>query len=155
MRFKSKDLMVSVSPNVEIDREAAAKLCLGGSRICIRPTLDPCIGITWWGCDPCTFRVSCACTIRGSWGCGAFNSCGPDRSTCDPTIFCQGASIWEIENPEDLVTLRDELKGLIRQLDTLEAEGLPSQFNTRDQADAAEQALESALEEVRRQKKNL
>ena len=154
MRFKTKDLLVSVSPNLEINPELWKKLCIWRTRICIRPTF--CRWITLHACEPCTWLFTCGpCSIRGTFGCGAFNSCGPDGSVCDPTIFCGGHSVFEIEDPADLVTLRNEMAEVIQELDRLEKEGLPTQFNTKAQAEEAEQALESALEDIRRQKKDL
>jgi len=152
MRFKTKDLMVSISPNLEIDAELAAKLCLWRTRICIRPTLDPC----WhsFGCHPCTWRFSCLCSVRGTVGCGQFNSCGPDGSTCDPTIFCGGHTGFEIEDPADLVTLQGELKDVLRRLDQLQEEGLPAQLSSTSELDAAEEALKGALAEIQRQRRN-
>lgn len=152
MRFKTKDLSVSVSPNRELDPEIAKKLCIWQTRICIRPTLIPCGfgGIT--DCGICSFD----CTFRGTVGCGAFKSCGgPGGSACDPTFIPCGYSYWNIEDPADLVTLREELNDVLQQVERLEKEGLPTQFQTREQVEQAEKALEGALEELRRQKKQL
>jgi hypothetical protein len=156
MRFKAKDLLVTISPNLEINPELVKKFCIWRTRICIRPSIWPCHWVTWH-CRPCTFLFTwCGpCSFVGTAGCGQFNSCGPDGSVCDPTIFCAGHSVFEIEDPADLVTLREELNDVLQQLDRLEKEGLPSQFNTPEQAAQAEQALEAALEDIRRQKKNL
>lgn len=153
MRFKTKDLLVSVMPNREISEELKAKLCLWHTRICIRPTLW-CRWLTW-NCHPCTLLFTWChhCSIAGTVGCGAFNSCGPDGSVCDPTIFCGGHSIWMIEDPADLVTLKEEMNGVLKQLDKLQKEGLPAEFSSRSDFDAAEEALEGALNELRRQKK--
>lgn len=151
MRFKTKDLMVSLSPKA-IDAKLAAKLCLWRSRICIRPTLQPC---AWWSrfCNQCSLMASCACTLHGTIGCQLGNSCGAGGSACDPTnIECFGSIDW-IENPADLVTLREELTQVLGQLEELEAEGLPATLSNVSEVDAAEAALEEALAQVRRQKK--
>lgn len=147
MRFKSKDLMVSISPNVEIDEQRIAELCLGGTAICIKPTLDPCFNRTFWGCGGCSILISRGCI---------FNSCGgPGGSACDPTYIPCPGSFWQIEDPGDLVKVKEELRGLLKEVERLEEKGLPTQFQTRGEAEAAEQALEGALDHVRRQKKNL
>jgi hypothetical protein len=152
MKFRTKDLLVSVLPKAELDAADIAKICALHTRICFSPTL--CVGGTFQ-CRPCTLVVTCACTFRGTFGCGAFNSCGPDGSVCDPTIFCAGASEpWIIEDLEDLVTLRKELKDTLARLDEVERGG---QLGIRTKADAEvlERSLTEALEQVKKAKANL
>lgn len=154
MRFKSKDLTVTLSPSREHDGEAREKLCVGGSVICLSPTIKPCLHPTWWGCDPCTFKITFDCFRSG--GCGWNNSCGWDRSTCDPTIFpCAGFSRFVLEDPADLVTLKEQLQDLIQEIDKVDVDSFGPQFGSAAEAEQAEAALEEALDKVRSQKKNL
>ena len=157
MRFKTKDLLVTALPqaaNVEI-----AKLCLLQTFLCRNPSL--CASPSFCQapslhCTPCTLRISCFCSLHGTFGCGFGNSCGAGGSACDPTVFCGVTQDpWVIEDLEDLVTIRRELQETIKQLDAIEKEGVPSSIKTRAEADALEASLTQALEQVRAQKKNL
>ena len=140
MRFKTKDLLVSVTPNLEIDEKLQAQLCIWRTRICIWPTRFCRIFTCGFGTCP-----------LGSIGCRFGGSCF--HSGCDFTIDPCGNSVWVVEDPADLVTLRDELKGVLAEVDKLQKEGLPTQLSSRSEIDAAEEALEGALAELRRQKK--
>lgn len=160
MRFKTKDLMVSLTPEV-LDKDA--KLCIFRTTICVNPSAFCRFPTN----DPCVAHTSLACCVRGTrltcfnfsdltvTGCGAFGSCGgPGGSACDTTYVCPG-SWWEIEHIEDLVAIKDELRQVITQLEGIEKSGLPSRFETLADANAAEEALSQALEQVRAQKKGL
>jgi len=138
MRFKTKDLLVSVTP--EIDEKLQAKLCIWRTRICIWPT-------RFCRIFTCGFGT---CPI-GSIGCRG-NSCF--HSGCDFTFDPCGNSVWVLQDPADLVTLKEELQGVLKEVDKLQKEGLPTQLSTRAEIDAAEEALEGALTELRRQKKS-
>lgn len=159
MRFTSKDLMISVSP------AQVAKFCALHTTICFNPTLhcfNHSCGFVTCGFFSCRYvTVNCfECSIAisqipGGPGCNFQHSCGPGGSACDPTkIGCPG-TWFEIENPADLVTLRTELAAVIKQLDVLEKEGLPSQLRTKADAEHMEAALTAALEQVRAEKKTL
>jgi hypothetical protein len=152
MRFKTKDLLVTVLPKTGISEQEIAKVCLLRTHICKNPTI--CFSPTL--CGHCSFHLSCLCTFQGTFGCPG-NSCGPGGSACDPTIFCAGGSRepWVIEDLEDLATVRRELQDTLKQLDTIEKEGLAGSLKTRAEADALEASLTEALEQVRAQKKNL
>lgn len=155
MRFSTKDLMVSVTPQLGKD----AQLCVFHTTICLKPTLYchyPTI-------QPCQAHTSLLCCNIGTLdcrgitrhGCGGFGSCGgPGGSACDTTYVCPG-SWWEIEHIEDLVTIKEDLRQVMTKLDEIEKVGLPSQFETRAHAEAAEAALAQALEHVRAQKLKL
>lgn len=152
MKFRAKDLMISVVPKAEIDARDIAKYCYIHTRLCLSPTF--CVGGTLQ-CQPCTFFVTCNCTVRGTVGCGFGNSCGPGGSACDPTIFCFGSDPFIIEDLEDLVTIRKELQQTLTRLEEVEREGQTFSIRTRDQAEDIERGLTQALEQVRRAKENL
>ncbi len=159
MRFNTKDLMISVSP------AQAAKFCVLHTTICINPTLQ-CFNHSC-GFHTCGF-VSCRVVTQNCFGCSILiseitagnqctfqNSCGPGNSACDPTkINCPG-TWFEIDDPADLVTLKDELTAVVKQLEGFQKEGLPGQLRTKADAEQMEAALTTALEQVRAEKKNL
>ena len=164
MRFKTKDLMVSLNPKLELG-DADKRFCLTNTRICVNPSLVcrpvtiecpdrthiPCFGGTF-NCNPCSILVTCARTF----GCGFGNSCGPGGSACDPTIFCAGSwTDWVIEDIEDIAVLKKELTETVKQLEALEQSGLPSAIRTKADAEAIERSLTEALEQVRAQKNKL
>lgn len=163
MRFKTKDLMVSLGPKLELG-DAERRFCLTNTRICVNPSLVcrpvtfecpdrthiTCFGGTF-NCNPCSIQVTCARTF----GCGG-NSCGPGNSACDPTIFCGGSwTDWVIEDLEDIAAIRKDLTETLAQLDALQTAGLPSAIRTKADAEAIERSLTEALEQVRAQKKQL
>ncbi|HEX4955152.1 MAG TPA: hypothetical protein VF017_17310 [Thermoanaerobaculia bacterium] len=178
MRFKTKDLLVTVLPQAERLDPELAKRCLLNTRICTSPTLcrapslciQPTCAAPSLQCHPaisqcarCSLLVSCGhctqlqsipcdCSLIASIPCGGF-SCG-GGSACDPTLAC-GLSDIIIENIEDLVTIKNELRETLKALEQMEAKGLPSAFSSRDEAEAIEKSLEEALAQVRAQKKNL
>lgn len=163
MRFKTKDLMVSLGPKLELG-EADRQFCLTNTRICVNPSLvcrQPtieCVNrthITCFGgtftCSPCSLQVTC----NRTFDCGG-NSCGPGGSACDPTIFCGGSwTDWVIEDLEDIAAVKKELTETLAQLEALETKGLPSGIRTKADAEAIERSLTEALEQVRAQKKRL
>ena len=152
MQFKTKDLLVSVVPKTQIDVKDIAKVCYIHTRLCLSPTF--CVGGTLQ-CHPCTFVVTCNCTVRGTVGCGFDNSCGPGGSACDPTIFCFGSDPFIIEDLEDLVTIRKELQETLTRLEEVERRGQVFSIRSKAQAEDIEQSLTQALEQVRRAKENL
>jgi hypothetical protein len=175
VKFKTKDLLVTVLP--KLDKELA-KACLLQTRICRFPTIEcpantfhcrqpslcvaptrcpACSNFISQTCRPCSVVVSCfGCSAAISGGCGAFNSCGPDGSVCDPTIFCIGGSSepWVIRDLEDLATLRTELQETLKGLEEM-ARDLPSGITSRAEADALERSLTDALKHVQAAKKGL
>ena len=157
--FRTQDLLVSLQPKIGAGQDA--QLCIFNTTICVRPsaycrfpTNVPCIANTSLAC--CNyFSNNCGRISITATGCTAFGSCtGPGGSACDTTYVCPG-SWWQIDTVEDLAAIREDLKQLLTQLDTINEKGLPSQFATRADAEAAEAALASALEQVRAQKKDL
>jgi hypothetical protein len=177
MRFKTKDLLVTVLP-AAVDKDLV-KVCLLHTVICKFPTHQCGNG--------CTIRVTCYCSVHpsvcqfcsnhpticqfcsnhpticqicsfhASGGCQFFASCGPGGSACDATVVCPGGSQdpFVIQHMEDLVALRAELQETLKQLDVMQKEGLPSSIGSKAEADALEQSLTAALEQVRAAKKNL
>jgi hypothetical protein len=181
MRFKTTDLLVTVLPKAQLDKDLA-KACLLNTFVCRHPTFNcggcslfvscvgcsqnvSCIGHTL--CGPCSVAISChgcsvaisfcgGCSRLASIGCGT-NSCGPGGSACDPTIFCPGGSRdpFVIEHLEDLVALRADLQETLKQLDAIQKEGLPSAIASKADAEAMERSLSAALDQVRQAKKSL
>jgi hypothetical protein len=149
MPFSSKDLLVSVLPKLGIGAEQVAKICLFRTYICRFPT--------WCFQGTCLrFGTNCGpCSFLGSIGCNFQNSCGAGGSACDPTIFCFASDPFVIEDLEDLVTIRAELRATLTKLDEIEKGGLPSSITTRADADAMERQLTEALEFVRKRKEGL
>jgi len=121
MRFKTTDLLVTVLPRPELNRDLA-KVCLLHTKICRYPTFNcsgcsllvTCLGCstnpTCYGCSlfhscgHCSVAFSCigcsvaisqcgtGCSVLASIGCFG-NSCGPGGSACDPTFIpCGGGS---------------------------------------------------------------
>jgi hypothetical protein len=159
MQFSTKDLMVTVLPKAGVSSAELAKICLWHTRICTYPTFchfRTClIGGSW--CGFCSLQISCAaCSIAGTVGCGVFNSCGADRSVCDPTIFCIGGSQdpWVIRDLEDLVTLRTELQDTLKQLAELE-KSVPSAIRSKADADALERGLSEVIQQIRKTAKGV
>jgi hypothetical protein len=155
MPFANKDLLVSVLPKLGIGADQIAKICLFRTYICRFPTW--CFHATClrWGtnCGHCSFLLS---ITGGGGGCGFQNSCGPGGSACDPTIFCAGGSDpFVIEDLEDLVTIRGELRATLAKLDEIEKGGLQSSLTNRADADALERQLSEALDHVRKRKEGL
>lgn len=157
MRFKTKDLMVTVLPQAtEVEIAHACRL---GTILCLHPTIcvrPSCLGLTRH-CHPCSLFVSCLCTnLVTRVGCAGF-TVDPITPVCNPTIACGGGTRepWVIENLEDLVALRDELTQTLKELDAIEKEGLASGIRTAAEAEALERGLNEALDQVRKAKKNL
>lgn len=144
MIFKTKDLLVTVLPKVPDPH------CLLRTLICRYPTFCGHVTCVLGTCGICSVRVS-------GGGCGFFHSCGPGGSACDPTIFCPGGSRdpFVIQHIEDLVALRADLQETLKQLDTIQKEGLPSSITSRAEAEALEQSLNEALKQVRDAKSKL
>lgn len=160
MEFKTKDLLVTVLPKAEISEKDLARICYLGTRVCLYPTyhcgicsviISYCI---WpsicpiFTCGGCSIRFTLAERCPG-------NSCGPGRSACDPTMFCAATEPFVLQNPQDLVTLRDELKRTLTQLDELEKTGLTGGLTSKAEAENVERSLTEALEQVKAAKKKL
>jgi hypothetical protein len=163
MQFTTKDLLVTVLPKTPVNDQQLLKDCLFRTYICkfptycAQPTICRCSYIPSL-CGACSFQITCGiCSGYGTIGCGIFNSCGPGRSACDPTIFCPGGSRdpFVIQHAEDLVTLKAELQATLKSLDAIQREGLPSAITSKAEADALERSLTDALNQVRAAKKNL
>lgn len=153
MPFGSKDLLTKALPAVDIAQ--LARYCLFRTCICRWPT---------WCHNTCPKIISfCGrCSILftdfggGGVGCQIGVSCGGGRSDCDPThIPCFGSEGWVIRDLEDLITVRAELDQTLKQLDSLEKEGLPSGITTREEADQVEQTLKAQLEHLRKVRQGL
>jgi hypothetical protein len=162
MNFKTKDLMVTVLPRLA--NPDLAKICLLQTHICRHPTLTCARGCTFLltnNCGLCSIRISLCghCSLQfsclQSGGCNFFNSCGADRSACDPTIFCFASDPFVIEHIEDLVAIRAELQDTLKQIDAIQKEGLPSGIGSKAEAAALEASLSEALAQVRSAKKGL
>jgi hypothetical protein len=164
MRFKTKDLLVTVLP-AAVDKEVA-KICLLHTVICKFPTFHCGQGPTICFCtlSPtiCHFcsvppTICQICSFQFSGGCQLLASCGPGVSACDATVICPGGSRdpFVVQHMEDLVALRAELQETLKQLDVMAKEGLPSSIGSKAEADALERSLTAALEQVRAAKKNL
>jgi hypothetical protein len=155
MRFKTKDLLVNITPTLTEQPLDQQRLCAVHSRICVRPTFDcnPTVCFHPTHCGACSAHLTCGfCSFRGTFGCGNL-SCG-GGSACDPTLAC-GLTHIVIEDLEDLVSIRRELQETLKGLDKLEADGLPSAFRSKRDAEAVERGLEEALAQVRAQKAKL
>jgi hypothetical protein len=163
MRFKTKDLLVTVLP-AAVDKDIA-KICLLHTKICKYPTF-PCA-------HGCTFVPTCLCSLHtcgfcsflhsGCFPCSFHPSC-PGGSICPFGSGCPGGSgcgvsedpgPYVIQYMEDLVALKADLQDTLKQLDTIQKEGLPSSIGSKAEAETLEQSLTAALEQVRAAKKNL
>jgi hypothetical protein len=150
MPFGSKDLMMKALPQCGIDPAQFARLCLFRTFICRWPTL----------CFVTCYKIisycgRCSLLLTEMQGCQIAHSCGVGGSVCDPTQFCAGTEPWLIQDLEDLVTIRAELNQTLRQLDSIEKEGLASGITTRQQADELEQTLKGQLEHLRKVREGL
>ncbi len=156
MRFKTKDLLVTVLPKAQLNPELI-KACLFHTFVCRHPTFGCAHCSLFVSCTPCSHHGTCfGCSIAISNGCFG-NSCGPGHSACDPTIFC-GAGTRDpfvIQHLEDLITLKADLQDTLKQLDAIQKDGLPSAITSKADADAMEKGLSEALEQVRAAKKAL
>lgn len=185
MRFRTKDLLVTVLPKAEAASQELAKVCLLHTAACINPTLchipSLCLSPTQCPyhtlcriptlchhpslCGPCSQLISCpggtcigGTCIQTQGGCGFFGSCGgPGGSACDPTYFCIGGSQepWFLRDREDIVALRAELQETLKQLDELEKSGIEGEIRSKADAEAMERSLTEALEKVQALKKKL
>lgn len=125
MRFRTKDLMITVVPRVPpgIDPDLE-NLCLLGTRICAAPLSH--------------VLITCPC-----------NSC---PRTSIPTL-CTDAAVtldaWIINDREDLAVLRTELKETLKQLDQIQRK-LPSGLRTKKNAKAVTDALGSLITQIKK-----
>ena len=157
MEFKTKDLLVTVLPKAEISEKDLARICYLGTRVCLYPTYRcPIHSVVCIWPSICPIFTCGGCSIRFTAfeGCPG-NSCGPGRSACDPTMFCAATEPFVLQNPQDLVTLRNELKRTLTQLDELEKTGLTGGLTSKAEADNVERSLTEALEQVKAAKKKL
>lgn len=163
MDFKTKDLLVTVRPRATAGSEEAARVCVLRTLVCFHPTRcavhSLCSPYTQIPCGPCSRFITCHhCSFAFTGGCQIFNSCGgPGGSACDPTYFCIGGSgdPFVIRYREDLTSLRADLKETLARLDAVEKGGLPSSIGSKAEAEALEDGLTAALEQVRAAKKGL
>ncbi|MFZ5623990.1 MAG: hypothetical protein ACOY71_06120 [Gemmatimonadota bacterium] len=169
MHFRTKDLLVTVLPQAGAQ---LANYCLLHTKICIQHTFcfhschyffshcqctlscrfATCFGFTCLGatCAGCSQFIT-----GGGGGCNFANSCGAGGSACDPTQFCIGTDPFVLENIEDIVSLRAELTNTLKQLDELEKVGLPGALGSKAEAEAIEDSLTQALEQIRKAKEGL
>jgi hypothetical protein len=172
MRFKTKDLMVSVTPKAEVAEADLAKVCALYTHICFSPTwcfnqtglppdlgppcppcsLTPSLG----ACGPCSFGPTCLpCSGYYTWGYYTWQcpestanvACAVSRPEFVPTLL-------RIISPEDIGTLRAELRKTQAKLDEIEQAGLMG-IQTLAEAEAYEAGLKEALQQVQAAKKNL
>jgi hypothetical protein len=183
MRFKTKDLLVTVLPKAEIGREDLAKICLLHTHICKFPTLcttpslcqsptlchaptacaAPTLCHAPTACSPTVCHQPTLChwpTLCGP--CSQFITCACSRSIpCGGNSCGAGGSACDFTDiPIDwtinwVIRDQEELQETLQRLDVLEKEGLPDAIQSREQADELERSLTEALEQVRAAKKNL
>jgi hypothetical protein len=163
MRFKTKDLLVSVTPKAEVSEADLAKVCALHTYICFSPTYcfhQTCHFHTWRPCRfhsiaclPCSFQFSqcppCSAfaSVLECPGITAECAAGSRITVFDPTIF--------IQDRQDIATVRQQLRETLTKLDEVEKGGLPGDIQTRAEAEALEASLKEALEQVQAAKKNL
>lgn len=162
MRFKTKDLMVSVTPAAEMAEADLARVCALHTHICFSPTWchhHSCLSPTWQPCGfhtdlcgPCTFHWSACvpCSLLGpTWECpGITAPCrAGSRPVFDPTIY--------VRDREDLATVRTQLRETLAKLDEVEKAGLAGDIQTLAEAERFEAGLKEALQQVQAAKKNL
>lgn len=159
MAFRSQDLIVNALPAGAVD---ALRLCIWGTRICIRPTIHcrwwPTF-ITCWRWTPVTcWRGSClqfTCGIispcpQYSDPCGALPSQCPVGSLPDFTDFTTvvnpGAIV--INDVADIKTLRVQLNEVMEKLNDLEQRGLEAGMHSPEELEQMETQLRNALNEI-------
>jgi hypothetical protein len=168
--FRTQDLVISALPQAQA---AALRLCLWGTRICIRPTIHcgfptllTCWRWTWitcWQWTPCPFAtcygftcLNATCPGRtldchlGSQGPGC-----PGGSVFDPGLLADvinpGAIV--INEVSDIRALRGQLQDVMEQLGDLEKRGLDAGMHSAEELEQMETHLKKALEEVQSQRK--
>jgi hypothetical protein len=166
--FRTQDLVVSALPQAQA---AALRLCIWGTRICIRPTIHcgwptlmTCWRWTWitcWQWTPCPFATC--------YGLTCLNATVPDpcQFRTQPGPGCPAGSLLDIGqvtgliNPAaivinevaDIRTLRSQLQDVMEQLGDLEKRGLDAAVHSPEELDRMESELKQALEEVQSQRK--
>ena len=167
--FRTQDLVINAMPK---EFAEALRLCIWGTRICIRPTVHcgfPTIYTCWrWTWITC-WRYTCPFA-----SCYGFTCYGPTcpgfTAQCQigtlPGPGCPAGSrleltdvLTDIVNPaaivinevSDIRTLRTQLQEVVTQLDEFEKRGLD--VGTPEDLEAQEKQLKQALEEVQARKK--
>ena len=151
MEFNTKDLMVTVLPKPELDKDLI-KICLFRTRICRWPTFTGCLPISFTGClTRCSYKITIPCRpcthIPSLCWTGSLDITQTITPVCNPSH-----DPIVIQHLEDPVSLRTELQATLKSLDALQKE-LPSALSSKEEAEALEKSLTEALEQVRAAKK--
>ena len=154
MRFSTKDLMITVLPRTRASGAEVPDGCLFHSHVCIGETK----------CEGETFR--CQTTMFCTWytethrlGFGACLLSQQCPYTSFPTIFCTpfGALTrppMVINDREDLIALREELRETLKELDKLESK-MPVTVGSKAEAKAIEDGLKEVIQQVNKAAKGL
>ena len=143
MAFKFKDLMVEVNP--------------GAARAC-GPTFQTlCQNLTCWGWTGCHFRSNWDIVTMAR---AAAVGCGPvSFIQCGPTIFCDGSidpTVASGDPAHQLQQLKTSLREALERVEAQEKDLAASQRpQTLAEANQLEKKLQSAIEELHQQKKEL
>lgn len=162
--FRTQDLVINALPK---EHAEALRLCVWGTRICIRPTIH-CGFPTIYGCWRWTW-ITCwqwTCQYASCFGftcpgysqicqVGTLPGC-PAGSRLDPgdlfTHLVNPAAIV-INDVADIRTLRTQLQDVMTQLDEFEKSGLDVGRYSGGDLEEQERQLKQALEEVQAQRK--
>lgn len=133
MRFRTKDLMITVVPRVEVGINPDLKLvCLLETRICV--------AVSYW-------LTTCPRASQYQFG-----PCTDCPRTTVPTL-CTDANVTleplMLNDRQDLAVLRVELKETLKQLDEIEGK-LPSGFGDKEKAKEMADALEGVVKQIRK-----
>lgn len=150
-RYQTKDLSITVLP--EADLEA----CLFRTNICLHPTGGVCPLDATVGC-PNLSRFCAWATLqcpRGTDLCFGTGGCGVNYSYPIGTPLLE--DVVRVREPRELEQLKDELRGTLEQLEQIDAQDLGGarDVSSLEEAEELEARLESALEDIRAQKKKL
>jgi hypothetical protein len=165
MAFRSQDLIVNALPAGAVD---ALRLCIWGTRICIRPTIH----CRWQPTFVTCWRWTHITCWRGT--CFQFSNCGfvsPCPQFSDPcgalpsqcpagtipeftdftTVINPGAIV--INDAADIKTLRVQLSEVMEKLEELEQRGLEAGMHSPEELEQMETQLRDALNEVQSARK--
>jgi hypothetical protein len=168
--FRTQDLVINALPK---EHAAALRLCIWGTRICLRPTIHcgfptlfTCWRWTWitcWQWTPCPFATCYGFTCLGATCPGFTAQCHigtfpgpgcPAGSRLEPgdilTDLVNPATIV-INDVADIRTLRTQLQDVMTQLDEFEKGGFD--VGTSGDLDEQEKYLKQALEDVQARRK--
>jgi hypothetical protein len=128
MRFRTKDLMITVVPRVEAGiNPELKKFCLFDTRICVA------VSHAFIATGPlATQPLGCRTSIP--------TLCTDVNISIEPLM---------LNDREDLAVLRVELQETLKQLDELEGQ-LPSGLGTKANAEAVTKALEGVMQQIRK-----